>query len=111
MRWVATRIVRNKLFRAKRKNRSKILLYERRFETKQNFVLKYFEIFFIVTHLCHHLSSKALVMMENGRSMCLMRLSCKACSSHGISPIDYGLVSSVEIYEIAWISKGKEILY
>ena len=58
------------------------------------FRFKMFRNFFIVAHLSRGPPLKIHVTMVSCRSLCAMRLACKACSSHGMSPTFHGLVSS-----------------
>ena len=75
--------------------RNEILLLEKPFETKRNEIsFQIFRIFSTVTHSCHCLPSKIHVTMVKGRSVCSMRLACKACSSPGMSPTVHGSVPS-----------------
>ena len=89
---------RNKIFLHERRFEMKqmgILLQEKQFQTKQNEIsFQNISNFSIIAHLCHRSPSKIHITMVNGRSMCLMWLSCKACSSHGKNPTFRGLVSS-----------------
>ena len=84
--------------------RNEILICEGRFETKRNFVPKYFLRYSSVIVA----PSKIHVTIVNSHSVCSMRLECKVCSSHGINPTVYGLVSSAQRNEIAWISKRNQ---
>ena len=66
--------------------------FARKNSSKQNKIS--FRNFSIVTHLCYRPPSLNHGTMVNGRLVRSVRLACKACSSHGMSPTFRGLVSS-----------------